>query len=176
MATDQGVLAVDVACHEGQTGNAEGGEVIVVAQLPGLHFFPREGAVVRQVDHVRVLTHEGEFAIAGNLLVGAAEFVTAHAQAEHAVEVVVVDAAHLGGAVVTALKVAKVGAQTNALAQRPGVDKAGKVLAVDILQLGIVVAGGEVLVEVVAAASEIQVIAFHATAVIGDAVVAAGVA
>ncbi|MCY1429039.1 hypothetical protein D9M71_449430 [compost metagenome] len=55
-------------------------------------------------------------------------------------------------------------------------DKADEMLPIDVFQLAVVIACGQLGAELVAATGKVEVIAFHATAVVGDAVSTAGVA
>ncbi|MNC32780.1 hypothetical protein D3C75_811500 [compost metagenome] len=96
-----------------------------------------------------------------------------YAEGEHGVEVAVVDVAGTLGAVVAAVEVAQVGAQAQAFAQRAGIDQADELLAVDVLELGVVVADAGLRGDGVAAAAEVQVVA--AGGAVADVVAARGV-
>ena len=151
-------VALDVAGHEGQAGNAEADEVVVVAQLPGALLGAGEVVDLDEVDQVRVAAFQvGEGVVAVHSLPGRAEGMVAKAVGEHAVERLVVDAAGLGRAAVGAAGEAQVAGQF-AGTDRPAVQQADEVLAVDVLQVAVVIAGGELVGELVVQSAEVEVI------------------
>ncbi|KIT68011.1 hypothetical protein QP65_00205, partial [Staphylococcus aureus] len=93
---------------------------------------------------------------------------------EHAVEVAVVDASCPLGAVATAVEIAQVAAQAQALAQRLGVHQADELLTVDLVELGVVVGQVQLRGEGIGAATKIEAVA--AGRAVADVVAAGGIA
>ncbi|MNO98766.1 hypothetical protein D3C76_905200 [compost metagenome] len=152
------VVAADVAVHQGQAGNAEGDEVVVVTHLPGLLF----GVVIAGVVAV-VGQGPATGAVDPHPHVVAAEFLQADVEGVAAVfgreqgkRGLVVEVAGQGAAVFLADEVAEVGAQ-GPVADGLAVAEVEILLLIDIAEFGIPDADlGAFVVEGVFAAAEVE--------------------
>ncbi|MNX81271.1 hypothetical protein D3C86_1129540 [compost metagenome] len=154
------IVAADIAVHQGQARYAKGGEVVVVAYLPG--FLP--GIVVAGVVAVvgqgaaagAVDPHPG--VVAGEFLQADVEGVAAVFGREQTVQGFVVQLAGPGAAVILAVEETQVGAQ-GPVADRLVVGQVDELLAVDVLELGIPQTDlGALVVEHVLAALEVETV------------------
>src|SRR5690606_33621144 len=162
-AGDLGMVAGNVAGQEGQAGYADGGEVVVVACLPGALVGIGEVVDLHEVDQEGVAAIDiGKAGIAAHLLVGEADLVAVQAVAEHAVPGLVVDLAGVGRTAVLAQTHAQVGAQFTGPYGLFG-EQAEEVLAVDIVEAGEVIAAGDLVAEPVVDTGQIQMIGLGAT-------------
>src|SRR5690606_16702280 len=162
-AGDLGMVAGNVAGQEGQAGYADGGEVVVVACLPGALVGIGEVVDLHEVDQEGVAAVDiGKAGIAAHLLVGEADLVAVQAVAEHAVPGLVVDLAGVGRTAVLAQTHAQVGAQFTGPYGLFG-EQAEEVLAVDIVEVGEVIAAGDLVAEPVVDTGQIQMIGLGAT-------------
>ncbi len=151
------VVTGDVAGHQAQPGNAHGGEVVVVADLPGTLVLVTEIVDLQQVDQRVIATGDvGETGIAAHVLVTAGEGMSAMLVGEQRAEGVVVDVA---AAIVGGAHIAQVGLEALRLADRQHMDQAEVVLVVDAVQPTVVVAGGQLWRPVVAPAGEEELVA-----------------
>src|SRR3989338_7899318 len=157
------VAAFDVAGHKAQAGYAELAEVVVVAGLPGALVGVGEVVDLHEVDQERVAAIDiGVTGVAAHVLKAQAEFVAVDRVAEHGVEGAVVDLAGIGCAAVVAQHHPYIGAQ-GAAAQRLAGEQAEEVLAIDIVEVGEVVAAFELLVEAVVEAHQIEMVGGNAS-------------
>ena len=153
------VVTREVTAHETQARNAQLGEVVVVTCLPGAFFGAGKIVDLHEVDQVRVAAiHIREGAVAGHVLVAGAELMAIEGIAEQAVEGGVVDLAAAGGAGVVADRQAQIGGE-GAGAHRARSHQAEEVLAVHVVELGEVIAAGDLVGELVVHAAEIEVLA-----------------
>ncbi|KMQ53286.1 hypothetical protein ACS96_29800 [Pseudomonas aeruginosa] len=166
------VFATQVAAHECQAGQADGGEIVVVAQLPGALVLVGEIADLHEVDQIRIGPGQvGETAVAGHALVAEAEGVAAQAIGEQRIQRAIVDAA---AALVGGTRPADVGLQRLVIGERQEVLHAEIMLAVEILQVGVVVAAAQALAPAVGTAGEVEAVAAGVPARQYVALVAAG--
>ncbi len=157
------MVAGNVAGQEGQAGYADGGEVVVVACLPGALVGIGEVVDLHEVDQEGVAAVDiGKAGIAAHLLVGEADLVAVQAVAEHAVPGLVVDLAGVGRTAVLAQTHAQVGAQFTGPYGLFG-EQAEEVLAVDVVEVGEVIAAGDLVAEPIVDTGQIQMIGLGAT-------------
>src|SRR5690606_12783738 len=111
------VVAADIAGHEGQAGNANRGEVEVVASLPRLLIFVGKITDLYEVDQVgvNVTADIGEAGVAGHFLITQAETMATKRVGDHGAEGLVVD---VGVAIVGRALVAQIGLQRLAFGDR----------------------------------------------------------
>ncbi|MND80918.1 hypothetical protein D3C80_727000 [compost metagenome] len=154
------IVTADVAVHQGQARNAQGGEVVVVAYLPGFLL----GIVVTGVVAVvgqgtaagAVDPHPG--VVAGEFLQADVEGVAAVFGREQTVQGFVVQLAGPGAAVILAVEETQVGAQ-GPVTQWLAVGQVDELLAVDVLELGVPQADlGALFVEQVFAALKVETV------------------
>ncbi len=154
-----GVITGDIARQEGQAGDADRGEVVVVTRLPGALVSVGEIVDLDEVDQVRVAAVDvGIAGVTVHLLIGEADLVATQAVAHHAVPGLVVDLAGIGCAGVITDHQAQVGGQRRILAQRLHSLQIEEVLTIDVVQLGGVVGADQLFREVIARAGKGQVI------------------
>src|SRR5690554_5767163 len=168
------VIAAQVGGAGLQARNAGVGEVIGIACQPGLLAGPLELGDLRVSDQVGsgaiTVVDEGEMAVAAQVLVAEPQAVPAQAVGEQGAEGSVVDPAVvleagsavaclavIVGAVGIAVEGAQIGIQL-AIAQADVMDQSEEVLAVVVFQLGKVVAGDQVVGQLVVTAGKTELI------------------
>ncbi|MCY1290568.1 hypothetical protein D9M70_397210 [compost metagenome] len=130
-----GMVAAGVASHGRQAGNAQGGEVVVIAQLPGALVSSGEVAYLDVVDQRRAGARDEDHAVvAVHALVAGADRVPAIGGAEEAGERAVVQLTQVRAALVAGGEQADVGAQ-GPVADLLLVRQVVETLLVDIFQL-----------------------------------------